>query len=513
MNRLAAPWFGYMLLGATLAGCGDATLGSGIGVDGAADSGTGVAGGPGSASGVGGGAGRPSGVGGASGTGAEHPCFSRPPLENPNCLAPLCGTGAIDSCTLGAAFGACPELKATEVCDGADLGGRTCETRGFGSGTLRCAPDCADLDWSGCKECSAIDSTLLHCGDAPLSVTSIMVGIAATDTEVALAWMERDGADRPVLGFARLSPNLDVLSTSRVPDASLDLISSLQVAALPSGWVVAGRGDPDLVLHAFDAMGQPLQRSTVDTYLGEVVQEDFTIAPRPDGGPLLVWFNENRTMRAAIVAADGRSTSAPVNLATGELANSAPSVAWIGGAFYVAVVLQRPTNDHQLHLKRVDGNGAVVAAFDALPGVIVWDPTLVARADDVRVVFDGPVGPPVAGMDPPWAMQWQRFDAIGNAVGEPVRFPSEFAWGRGVAFGADTSLLLLGFGERASLVSARLASDGHSVTPIRKFAGGNTIGESWGHAIVRRGSDVVVLWYYDQSPVPGRRVQLARIAM
>ena len=39
-----------------------------------------------------------------------------------------------------------------EPCDGADLGGKTCVTEGFGSGTLVCSPDC-DLDTSGCSLC------------------------------------------------------------------------------------------------------------------------------------------------------------------------------------------------------------------------------------------------------------------------------------------------------------------------------------------------------------------------
>ncbi len=45
-----------------------------------------------------------------------------------------------------------------EECDGADLGGRTCQTQGFDGGTLACNPDCT-LDTSGCctgkgKKCS-----------------------------------------------------------------------------------------------------------------------------------------------------------------------------------------------------------------------------------------------------------------------------------------------------------------------------------------------------------------------
>jgi hypothetical protein len=52
---------------------------------------------------------------------------------------PVCGNG----------------IKETgENCDGADLGGQTCVTQGFGSGTLRCKTDCSGLDTSRCSVCN-----------------------------------------------------------------------------------------------------------------------------------------------------------------------------------------------------------------------------------------------------------------------------------------------------------------------------------------------------------------------
>lgn len=38
----------------------------------------------------------------------------------------------------------------TEVCDGVDLGGQSCQTQGFASGTLACAANCAAYDLVGC---------------------------------------------------------------------------------------------------------------------------------------------------------------------------------------------------------------------------------------------------------------------------------------------------------------------------------------------------------------------------
>jgi len=47
----------------------------------------------------------------------------------------LCGDGTRDG---------------TEVCDGADLGGKTCMDLGFGGGTLACLSDCVGFDTSAC---------------------------------------------------------------------------------------------------------------------------------------------------------------------------------------------------------------------------------------------------------------------------------------------------------------------------------------------------------------------------
>lgn len=41
---------------------------------------------------------------------------------------------------------------APEVCDGDDLAGETCESRGFDSGTLRCLANCTGFDTSECNE-------------------------------------------------------------------------------------------------------------------------------------------------------------------------------------------------------------------------------------------------------------------------------------------------------------------------------------------------------------------------
>jgi hypothetical protein len=43
-------------------------------------------------------------------------------------------------------------IEGQETCDGSDLGGETCASQGFSSGTLACNADCSDFDTSGCSD-------------------------------------------------------------------------------------------------------------------------------------------------------------------------------------------------------------------------------------------------------------------------------------------------------------------------------------------------------------------------
>ena len=59
--------------------------------------------------------------------------------------------------------------EGTEVCDGSDLAGETCQTQGFYSGTLACLDDCSDFDASGCFG---------QCGDGIINGTEVCDGSA-----------------------------------------------------------------------------------------------------------------------------------------------------------------------------------------------------------------------------------------------------------------------------------------------------------------------------------------------
>ncbi len=59
--------------------------------------------------------------------------------------------------------------EADEQCDGADLGGVSCESSGYAGGALACAADCSGFDFSGCLGCGGPDGSCMpfgQCGQA-----------------------------------------------------------------------------------------------------------------------------------------------------------------------------------------------------------------------------------------------------------------------------------------------------------------------------------------------------------
>ncbi len=48
--------------------------------------------------------------------------------------------------------------EGSEVCDGTDLGGKTCSSQGFDGGTLGCKLDCSGFDTSSCFDNTCLDT-------------------------------------------------------------------------------------------------------------------------------------------------------------------------------------------------------------------------------------------------------------------------------------------------------------------------------------------------------------------
>ena len=445
------------------------------------------------------------GTGGAVGTGGTAGTCATPV----NCGA-LCGNGMRDTCTIQA--NGCPAIAVTEACDGADLGNASpsCAMQGYGSGSVACASNCT-VDLSTCRAC-ATDPNIKQCGAAPFTSAPRAAAMAGGFGEIGLAWMEIDASQRVSLDFARLSPTFNLLGTTRlrmpaVAENDSEMVA-VAVAALPSGWVVVAYSPPEIFVHAVSALGDDLGRTVVERQPPEELIWRPQVAQRPDGGPLVYWAADD-AWRAAVVAADGRSVSAPVDLLpAGNTMGGLASAAYVGDAFYVAVSIAPSFSQAELHLRRVETDGRATTMIQALPGVNAWNAALVTGANELRVMYAGPM--PGAAPANTWGVMWQKVGATGDALSSPVvlgAVPPYSGPIQGVALGADT-VVLIGRDNATSLFAARIGGDGGVITsPFRIMA--LPIGFYWADVtpgIVRVSSEAIVAWHRFAG------IELARIA-
>jgi hypothetical protein len=478
----APLWFAFALV----ALCGACSGGGEDGLDGG--------GGAGGALGNVGYGGGPTGVGGfqhggAWGSGSGGSC---PPAPVLSCGPDACGDGVRTSCKTAAQPGGCATVPFTEACDGADFGGATCVSLGFGSGTLGCSATCG-YDTNRCSECLPAPG-VARCGPAPVSAAPYQATLAASDAEVALAWLQIDADDRPSLRFARLSPALDLISATKIDDDTveggrvIDLYGKgtqayLSVAALPSGWLVAGWAEPELFIHAIDAAGHPVARTVIghgDALLDQIGAP--TLVSRPNAAPLLLWQTGN-TLHVFPVAADGRSVSPQVDIELGdEYPNSA---AFTGGSVYLA---SYAVSDDlpRTRVRRLAPDGGVLSTFDALVGLEQYGVALVDGAEDLRVVLS------TKKDDAHPIVVMQRLSTTGASVGSPVELGAhpDYEDGKGVAIGGETISLLRGPG----LGLARVGAAGALLTPAYPITVRVNEAPRW-FAIVRRGPDAVAAWF------------------
>lgn len=521
--------FVFMLV--VLAGCGSSTLGGGGGdASGVGGAPTGAGGGrPGGTGGIlagtgGGGSGglavatggfgdgavatggmagvAGNGVSGTSGggtTGSPDPCLPVPTAVN--CGGGLCGNGVRDTCVLRGAFDRCPEVKVTETCDGTDVGAVTCRDFGFGGGTPSCSYFCQTIGSDGCRECHDLDGQLISCGPVPLAAGAYGVAIAAADSEIGVGWIEQDEAGQETLGFARLTPSLATVTSTRLrldQGDSTTMVAS--VAPLPSGWAVVGTtqtvAEVAIFVQVFDASGRQLSRTTLEV-LPDGWESGPLVAARADGGPMVFWATRAK-IRATLIAADGRSSTAPFDVSTFDPEGFTFDAAYAGNAFYVMDGELLPNDVRQLRLTRIEPDGRVNTPVPLLPGVNAHGGMLVRGASDLRVIYTGSLA-----FGPDATLQVRQVAETGAPTSAPVALPGWTT--RGVAFGGDTALWTFE-GYPLSMGLVRAARDG-SVTMFRPIASSPFPEQSWIGDIARRGPDAVVAWLSTTGDI-----QLARVA-
>ena len=114
---------------------------------------------------------------------------------------PNCGAIDVSGCSGQAARCGNGTREGAEVCDGADVGGVTCEGLGQGTGNVACRADCAALDTTGCSSACTPDCSGRACGPDP--TCGVSCGTCTEGTCNAQGQCEVANADAPrILSFA-----------------------------------------------------------------------------------------------------------------------------------------------------------------------------------------------------------------------------------------------------------------------------------------------------------------------
>lgn len=92
-----------------------------------------------------------------------------PPADGPADVM-TCGDGKIDE---------------GEVCDGDDLGGETCLSRGLGDGKLACSADCMSIDETGCGQCGDGSCAPGECETCPADCATCGDGCCVASEDAA----------------------------------------------------------------------------------------------------------------------------------------------------------------------------------------------------------------------------------------------------------------------------------------------------------------------------------------
>ena len=286
--------------------------------------------------------------------------------------APACGDGVRNDCTDCSNQGDLGQIcsTTTEPCDGTDLGGEKCETRGYTGGVLSCLA-CA-IDENDCETCGPIGAGLLSCERACVPTTK-PAGIAVADNgqELAIAYVdsESDGGSRD-LYLARFRPDRTLIA--RTGPFSVSPAGGVSFIGSPNGWIYAYMATSGIEILAFDAAGQlkghggildPPLDAAAPTDLGQAYSPQ--IVSNPDGSALLTWIEveEPPILKRAIIAEDGSTTVAPAVLVSDGVYLTDYAVdrasAWVDGAYLVASFTSGTNPPATVTIVRVAATGAV----------------------------------------------------------------------------------------------------------------------------------------------------------
>jgi len=410
-----------------------------------------------------------------------------------SCGPELCGNGTIDAClvtngTYGPMFTKVDAVGGAtiEPCDGAELAGATCQTLGYGSGTLSCVPDSCLLTSTECDACEELDNRLLACKSA-IKSPALSLTLAATETEIAAAWFG-DSASGHRLHFTRFSPDLVELSDEETPIITPGSSGgTVSVAPYSAGWAVALDGEiPDtLEIHGFDGGG---------AYMGLAQRIEQAHSPsliaRPPEPPMLVYIQVDPdpfvspVSVSSVLSADLTAGSIPLLLAP----NNGPPVpvaVFTGTAFLFA-----DTIDSTQRTWRVERDGLWFGQMNDIGPGTDGDYERLALTSSAPVLLYH-----AAASAMTYLVHLDEQGAPTSTTPLPNIFP-----GFGAVLGFESDVLLTT--TQTGLELTRISASGQTVWQARIASAPVGIAQP---QVVQCGSDIVVGW------VARERLGLAKI--
>jgi hypothetical protein len=395
------------------------------------------------------------------------------------------------------------ESTLAEPCDGMDLGSRTCASLGYFGGTRACTSSCS-VDTQGCASCGS-DPRISTCTRAAVATAPAALSLAATATEVDVAWIEVAATvPGPSLHFTRFQPDFTWLSDTRCfgPADS----SGVGIASLGAGWVIGtltgtststGGG---VYLVQLDAQGE-IRGSRV--LAGEAHSPySFRLTAGPSGGALVTWvegYTNNGSLLdnvgslyAELLAPDGSSAWSAVSVGP-EVENwSAVStddgfilaVEWDPGLAQIPLTANRSIQLFRLGLDGSLSMGGSIPAQDPAQVGLAWN------GSEARLWYQAREVDPDSGL-PNDGSQLQRIAKDGSLLGPPVIVETIEESGPMLLFAAgdDTVMLQSDYGVEYLV---RFAASGVAAWPEVAAARAGSGGA--GLDLVQQGSDAVVAW-------------------
>jgi hypothetical protein len=408
-----------------------------------------------------------------------------------------------------------------ELCDGGDLGGASCATIGFASGTLACNARC-QFDTAQCESCIA-GSHITRCihpstdGDAP---AQLALAAAANGSEVAAVWLAKNyGNAAPGLHFARFRPDLSLIAETASCVGPANPIEPAATATT-SGWLVA-------LASGSDAAGYEIHLLSFDQ--AGAFRGDRTVAsgvlpaliPDSNGGALLAWANlpasgtSFTTVHAESVDTSGAATGPIRTVFANGSDHGYFAGSFVGDGFLFAVHVY-PDPDHEaLQLLHMDRNGGISSGA-SVGGSQFGPPSLAWTGSEARLTYEV-FFTTTSGSRP--GTFWRRTTGSGSLMGDAVLLDDgNNAYGAfAIASLANDSVVLKApnFGEIDSLDIVRVTGAGalSAAIPVAREAIGSP-------ALLALGNAVVVGWVGIYEPgvfgehIPGRdrRLGLALVA-